>query len=141
MQLTIFTDYGLRSLMYLASKPDTLCSVREIAEHYGISRNHLVKVVHRLAKLGYIISSKGKGGGIRLATNPTELKLGDLVQKLEPNMHIVECFNKELNTCRVIDSCKLKHYLFEANLAFIKTLNNYSLEDAVINTQLKHEID
>ena len=136
MQLTIFTDYGLRSLMYLASRPDKQCSVREIAEHYGISRNHLVKVVHRLGQLGYIVSSKGKGGGIRLAINANELKLGDLIQKLEPNMHIVECFSNELNKCKITNSCKLKHYLYEANMNFIKTLNNYSLNDTVKDTQL-----
>ena len=90
MQLTVFTDYGLRSLMFLAAQPDKVCSVREISEHYGISRNHLVKVVHRLAQLGYISSSKGKGGGIRLACDAHKLKLGDLVRKLEPNMQIVE---------------------------------------------------
>lgn len=136
MQLTIFTDYGLRSLMYLASRPDKQCSVREIAEYYGISRNHLVKVVHRLGQLGYILSSKGKGGGIRLAINPNELKLGDLIQKLEPNMHIVECFSKELNKCKITNSCKLKHYLYEANMAFIKTLNNYSLNDTVKDSKI-----
>ena len=108
MQLTIFTDYGLRSLMYLAAQPDKLCSVREIAEHYGISRNHLVKVVHRLAQLGYITSSKGKGGGIRLACKPDELRLGDLVLALEPNMYLVECFNREANTCTVVSVCTPK---------------------------------
>ena len=66
MQLTQFTDYGLRSLMYLAVHSGKRCSVREIAEHYRISRNHLVKVIHRLAQLEYITSSKGKGGGIEL---------------------------------------------------------------------------
>lgn len=130
MQLTIFTDYGLRSLMYLAAQPDKLCSVREIAEHYGISRNHLVKVVHRLSQLGYITSSKGKGGGIRLAKNSTKLKIGDLVQSLEPHMHMVECFSKETNTCKIVNSCQLKHYLFEASKSFIDTLNNYTLADA-----------
>ena len=130
MQLTIFTDYGLRSLMYLAAQPDKLCSVREIAEHYGISRNHLVKVVHRLSQLGYITSSKGKGGGIRLAENATKLKIGDLVQSLEPHMHMVECFSKETNTCKIVNSCQLKHYLFEASKSFIATLNNYTLADA-----------
>src|SRR5690606_11812434 len=99
MQLTQFTDYGLRSLMYLAAQPEKLCSVREIAEHYAISRNHLVKVVHRLAQLGYVTSSKGKGGGIRLACKPQELRLGDLVLALEPNMHLVDCFNYETNNC------------------------------------------
>jgi Rrf2 family nitric oxide-sensitive transcriptional repressor len=104
--------------------------VREIAEHYGISRNHLVKVVHRLSQLEYITSSKGKGGGIRLAENSAKLKIGDLVQSLEPHMHMVECFDKETNTCKIINSCKLKHYLFEARQSFVDTLNNYTLADA-----------
>jgi Rrf2 family nitric oxide-sensitive transcriptional repressor len=136
MRLTQFTDYGLRSLMYLAAQPDRLCSVREIAEHYGISRNHLVKVVHRLAQIGYVISSKGKGGGIRLAYDPKALRLGDLVQALEPNMHLVECFNRETNTCTVVSACKLRHFLADANGAFIKSLNQYTLVDAVADKSL-----
>lgn len=131
MQLTVFTDYGLRSLMFLASQPGKLSSVREISERYGISRNHLVKVVHRLAQLGYITSSKGKGGGIRLAHEAQEIRIGDLVRHLEPNMELVECFNHETNTCRVIDSCRLKHYLLEANTAFIAALNRYTLADTI----------
>ena len=131
MQLTAFTDYGLRSLMYLGIEPEKLCSVKEISEHYAISRNHLVKVVHRLAQLGYIASSKGKGGGIKLAIDATQLKLGDLVKQLEPNMYLVECFNKETNRCKITRTCQLKHYLYEANDAFIKTLNKYTLADAI----------
>lgn len=133
MQLTIFTDYGLRSLMYVATRQDRLCSVKEIAEHYGISRNHLVKVVHRLAQLGYITSAKGKGGGIRLAGEPAKIKLGELVRKLEPNMDIVECFNRDTNTCRITDTCRLKHQLHEARTAFIDTLDQYTLADAAGN--------
>lgn len=135
MQLTVFTDYGLRSLMYLAANPDSQCSVRNIAEHYGISRNHVVKVVHRLAQLGYITSSKGKGGGIRLAQNPESLHLGDLVLALESNMELVECFNRETNTCRVTESCNVKHFLADAKRAFIAELNRHSLADAVANGQ------
>lgn len=136
MQLTIFTDYGLRSLMYVAAHPSRRCSVREIAEHYGISRNHLVKVVHRLSQLGYISSSKGKGGGITLARPAEQLQLGDLVRELEPNMQLVECFNKDTNTCRIISGCRLKHYLMDANTAFIASLNRHSLADAVHNKLL-----
>lgn len=136
MQLTIFTDYGLRSLMYLAAHPDRRCSVREVAEHYGISRNHLVKVVHRLAQLGYIDSSKGKGGGIKIAQRADKLKLGDLVRALEPNMDIVECFNKDTNTCRIANACQLKHYLFDAKQAFLASLNSHTLADAVKNKRL-----
>lgn len=136
MQLTQFTDYGLRSLMYLAAQPDKVCSVREIAEHYAISRNHLVKVVHRLARLSYVTSSKGKGGGIRLARKPDELNLGDLVLALEPNMHLVECFNRETNTCTVISACMLKHFLADASKAFIEALNQHTLADAVVDKKL-----
>lgn len=136
MQLTIFTDYGLRSLMFLAARPDKVSSVREIAEHYGISRNHLVKVVHRLAQLGYITSSKGKGGGIKLACDASKLKLGELVRELEPNMQIVECFDRETNTCKVVSACRLKHFLHDANQAFLDVLNQHSLADAVKDRSL-----
>lgn len=131
MQLTTFTDYGLRSLIFLTTQPGRQSSVREIAEYFGISRNHLVKIVHRLSQLGYIASSKGKGGGIRLARDAEEIRIGDVVQQLEPNMELVECFNRETNTCRVVDSCHLRHYLFEANSAFIATLNRYTLADTI----------
>jgi Rrf2 family nitric oxide-sensitive transcriptional repressor len=136
MQLTLFTDYGLRSLMFISAQPDKKASVREIAEHYGISRNHLVKVVHRLSQLGYIHSSKGKGGGLLLACDPAKLRLGDLVKTLEPNMHMVECFDAKTNTCRMISGCQLKHYLFSATKAFIDSLNQHSLADAVKNPAL-----
>ncbi len=136
MQLTVFTDYGLRSLMFLAAHPERLCSVKEIAEHYGISRNHLVKVVHRLAQLEYIVSTKGKGGGIRLAGDPRALKLGDLVRVLEPNMNMVECFDRETNTCRIVSGCTLKHFLFDASQAFIDNLNKHTLADTVRNKDL-----
>lgn len=129
MQLTIFTDYGLRALMFLAAHPDKVCSVREIADHYGISYHHLVKVVHRLAQLEYISSSKGKGGGIKLADDPKKLRLGDVVRTLEPHMNMVECFAKETNMCRVTESCLLKHMLFDAMQSFIDTLNRHTLAD------------
>lgn len=136
MQLTMFTDYGLRTLMFLAAQPDRVSSVREIAEHFGISRNHLVKVVHRLSQLGYVSSSKGKGGGIVLAGDPSGLRIGDLVRTLEPNMDLVECFNRDTNTCTVISACRLKHYLFDANEAFVRSLNAHTLADAVSDRSL-----
>lgn len=131
MQLTIFTDYGLRVLMFLAARPGQLCSVRDIAEHYGISYNHLVKVAHRLSQLGHVHSVRGKGGGLRLEKPAAQLKLGDLVTALEPNMDVVECFNRETNTCRIAGSCTLKHYLFDARQAFIDSLNGHTLADTV----------
>lgn len=131
MQLTQFTDYGLRCLMYLAARPDELSSVKEIAERYRISRNHLVKIVHHLAKCGYIESIKGKGGGIRISKDALQVRLGDLVLELEPNMDIVECFNPEANACLIFKPCQLKHYLAEASEAFISSLNQYTLADTV----------
>jgi Rrf2 family transcriptional regulator, nitric oxide-sensitive transcriptional repressor len=133
MQLTSFTDYALRTLMYLAARPEKLCTVREIAEYYSISYNHLVKVEHRLAQLGYLHSAKGKGGGIRLACDATSLRLGDLVEQLEPHMALVECFNPEANSCKIVRSCQLQHYLHEAAAAFVDTLNKYTLADTVRN--------
>jgi Rrf2 family nitric oxide-sensitive transcriptional repressor len=122
--------------MYMAAHPDRLCSVKEISEHYAISRNHLVKVVHRLSQLGYIISSKGKGGGIKLNGDPKKLRLGDLVRSLEPHMNMVECFSADRNTCRIAASCQLKHYLHDATLAFVDTLNKQTLADCVANKGL-----
>ena len=136
MQLTIFTDYGLRALMYLAAHQDKMCSVREIADHYGISRNHLVKVVHRLSQLGLIDSSKGRGGGIKLAIAPESLKLGDFVQMVEPHMNLVECFNKDTNRCRVTANCTLKHYLTDAAKSFLDSLNRHTLADSVANKNM-----
>ena len=131
MQLTTFTDYGLRSLMYLAENPDRMSSISEIAGFYGISRHHLVKVIHRLSQLEYITSTQGKGGGIQLSTETLNTRLGDLVKKLEANMNLVECFDKATNTCKITKTCQLKHLLFEANQSFIKTMNQYTLADII----------
>jgi len=128
MQLTTFTDYSLRAMMFMAQHRDRLCSVKEIAEYYNISRNHLVKVVHRLAQFGYVESQKGKGGGIRLAAHARGLRLGDLVARLEPHMHLVECFGPE-NKCNITNTCKLRHVLRGSQQAFIASLNDYTLAD------------
>lgn len=136
MQLTIFTDYGLRVMMYAAAHRTRLCSVREIADHYGISYNHLVKVTHRLSQLGHLRTVKGKGGGIQIAADPQDIRLGNLVKALEPHMHIVECFDRENNTCRVTNACQLKHYLADASRAFIDSLNAHTLADTVRNKKL-----
>lgn len=131
MQLTRFTDYGLRTLMYLAARPDKMSSVKEISEYYGISRNHLVKVVHRLAQLGYIQTTKGKGGGIKIVKGMECLRLGDLITCLEPDMFMVECFDPQTNTCRITESCRLKHYLFEGTKTFTDVMNKYTLADTI----------
>lgn len=131
MQLTRFTDYGLRTLMYLASRSDRLSNVKEIADYYDISYSHLVKVVHRLSQLSHIETVKGKGGGICIAKGSNKLRLGDLVSELEPNMNMVECFDSTTNTCRITESCQFKHFLFNARQSFIDDLNRHTLADTV----------
>ncbi|MBP9777649.1 MAG: Rrf2 family transcriptional regulator [Rickettsiaceae bacterium] len=129
MQLTKFTDYSLRCLIYLANKQDDIVSIRNISEYYDISYEHLTKIAHTLSSLGYIESKKGKNGGVKLAEKTMSVKLGDLIAKLEPNMDLVECFDSKTNTCRITNTCRLKHYLHEANRAFIASLNRHTLQD------------
>lgn len=129
MQLTKFTDYSLRCLIYLANQQGNVVSIKNISEYYDISYEHLTKVVHTLSSFGYIESKKGKNGGVKLAEKTISVNLGDLIVKLEPNMDLVECFDNKTNTCRITNTCKLKHYLHNANKAFIASLNKHTLQD------------
>jgi Rrf2 family nitric oxide-sensitive transcriptional repressor len=133
MQLTLFTDYSMRALMYLAAHTDRVCTIKDISEIFGISHNHMIKVVHKLSRLGYIKSRKGKNGGLRLAKHPREINLRQLIIELEATFHLVECFNIEKNACHIISSCKLKNILHEALSSFFCTLEKYTLNDAMIN--------
>ncbi|WP_071395251.1 RrF2 family transcriptional regulator [Bacillus tuaregi] len=134
MRLTNYTDYSLRVLIYLALKTDSeLCTIKEIAETYQISKNHLMKIIHELGKLGYIETIRGRHGGIRLAKSPSAINIGEVVAKTEEDFHIVDCFNKDHNYCVITPSCKLKHVLAEALQAFMKVLKDYTLEDLIQN--------
>ncbi len=129
MQLTLFTDYSLRVLMFLGGNPERLCTAAEISEFHNLSRNHLVKIVHNLVKCGYVESVKGKGGGIRLSCKPEEINLKTLVLEIEPNFNLVECFDSETNTCRMAGSCGLQGVLTHAFQSFSDTLGEYTLRD------------
>ena len=129
MQLTSYTDYSLRALLYLGTHQDRLITISEISEYHGISRNHLVKVVHNLGKHGFIQTVRGKSGGIRLALKPEEIILADVVQLTEPHMNIQECFSRETNTCPLIDNCKLTGVLYRARRGFMKVLEENTLAD------------
>ena len=135
MQLTQFTDYSLRTLMYLAEHPDKLCTIGEIAQWYGISKPHLVKVAHNLVKLDYIKSTQGKGGGISLNKPLSEINIGRIVRDTEPNFHMVECFDKENNTCKITNNCKLKHVLHDATQSFLGMLDEHTLESVCSNSK------
>ncbi|MBI5660440.1 MAG: Rrf2 family transcriptional regulator [Nitrosomonadales bacterium] len=131
MQLTRYTDYSLRVLIYLAGKSDGLTTVSEIAEYHGISRNHLVKVIHNLAGKGFILTARGRNGGMMLSRSPSEINLGDVVRNTEPNFDIAECFNASSNCCVITPSCGLKSIFREAHRGFIKAMDKYTLADAV----------
>ena len=130
VKLTLYTDYSLRVLLYLASKPDDTATITEISDYYNISRNHLVKVVHNLGLLEFITTTRGKNGGIRLARRPEEILLSDVVRKTEPDMDLLECFNLKTDNCVISPTCRLKSMLYEGRSAFMAVLEQNTLADA-----------
>lgn len=133
MQLTLYTDYSLRVLLYLGLVPERTATITEIADAYGISRNHLVKVVHNLSIHGFILTTRGRGGGICLARPPEQIVIGDVVRHTEMNFTLVECFDRELNTCPIAAACILKDALYEAQKAFMAVLDKSTLADTLKN--------
>jgi Rrf2 family nitric oxide-sensitive transcriptional repressor len=131
MRLTVYTDYALRMLMYLALKDDGLATISEIATRYGISKNHLMKVAHQLGVAGYIETVRGRGGGLRLAQPMESIGLGDVVRHTEPDMALVTCFAPLDAPCAVRPSCVLRGALEQARDAFTDVLDAYSLADLV----------
>ncbi|MEP0844730.1 MAG: Rrf2 family transcriptional regulator [Phycisphaerae bacterium] len=129
MNLTYYTNYSLRVVIYLGLHSSALASITQISAAFGISRNHLVKVVHHLARLGFIKTARGRGGGLRLAREPAKINIGDLVRQSEPGFRMVECFDKARNTCPLTPVCRLKGIVLEAENAFLGVLDGYSLAD------------
>lgn len=130
MKLSLFSDYSLRVLMYAALKGGPFL-LDEVTEAYGISRHHLAKVVNRLAKLGYLGTLRGRGGGIRLAQAAGGIRIGALLRNTEDQPVFVECFNPVTNTCPVAGSCRLQGILGEALREFYASLDRYTLQDLV----------
>jgi Rrf2 family nitric oxide-sensitive transcriptional repressor len=128
MHLTQFSDYAMRVALYLGCRPGELVSVDEISRAYGISRHHLVKVVRTLTGLGVVESQRGRGGGMRLARDPSEINVGWLIRRTEPHFDLVECFDPDANTCPIAPACGLKGALHRARGAFLEVLDGYSLD-------------
>jgi Rrf2 family nitric oxide-sensitive transcriptional repressor len=129
MRLTTFTDFALRALMRLAGEPDRSFSTGEIAEEFGISRNHLAKVVRDLANSGFITTQRGVGGGFALARPPQAITLGEVVRALDETSALVECFRQDGGGCALTPRCRLKTKLAAAREAFLRELDNTTLAD------------
>ncbi|EER55206.1 transcriptional regulator, Rrf2 family [Neisseria flavescens SK114] len=127
MYLTQHTDYGLRVLVYTAINDDSLVNISTIAKTYNISKSHLMKVVTSLVKGGFLVSVRGKGGGLRLADVPEKINIGAVVRHLEP-MQVVECMGDN-NECLITPSCRLTGIITGAIKAFFNHLDQYSLQD------------
>jgi Rrf2 family nitric oxide-sensitive transcriptional repressor len=132
MQLTLHADYALRVLLYLGSQPaGRVISTKEIGRIYGISSHHLVRVVRTLSQKGYVAVSAGRSGGVSLAREAHLIRVGDVVRSAEVNLNLVECFDKETNTCPILAVCELKSVLGEALGAFLSVLDGYTLADLI----------
>ena len=130
MHITRYTDYSLRVLIYLAVNQDRLATISNIANSYGISKNHLMKIVQQLNQRGHILATRGKNGGIKLNHTAEEINIGTLVREIEDKNKLVECFGEE-NQCVITPNCQLKNIFAEAQENFFKTLDNYTLEDLI----------
>lgn len=128
MYITRYTDYSLRVLMYVAMKGEEQTTIREIADSYGISKNHLMKVVQQLNNNGYVIALRGKNGGLRLNGDARDINVGTLVRKTEQDLALVDCFAGG-SGCVITPACQLKRIFSEALEAFFAVLDNYTLAD------------
>jgi Rrf2 family nitric oxide-sensitive transcriptional repressor len=140
MRLTVYTDFSLRVLMYVALHPDRRPTIGEIASSYGISKNHIMKVVHQLGVAGYIETVRGQSGGMRLARSADAINLGEVVRHTEPDLALVPCFEPINSACVITPACKLRRALHEARAAFLAVLDSYSLGDLIDNREVLREL-
>jgi len=131
VRLTLHTDYALRVLMYAAVKGDGLSTIPEIVERFEISRGHVMKVVHRLGRKGYLETIRGKRGGIRLAREAGRINVGAVVRDMEEELGVIGCLQGSPGYCRIEQLCILRHALRDATEAFLATLDRYTLAELV----------
>lgn len=135
MKLTGFTDYSLRVLIYLAAEPSRRATIAEISTAFGVSENHLTKVVHFLGKQGWLETVRGKGGGLTLAKRPAAICIGHVVRDTEGAAMPAECFAVDNHNCVIVSCCRLKGVLAEAVQAFYAVLDRYTLADITRDKQ------
>ncbi len=129
MRLTTYTDYALRSLMYLAAHRDRLVTIQDIADAHGIAKNHLTKVIHQLGILGVVEALRGRKGGLKLGMEPTQINIGAVVRSTEPDFYMAECFDPKKGKCVLSSDCILKDKLYQATTAYLAVLDGVTLED------------
>lgn len=133
MRLTVHSDYSLRVLTFLALKRGSLATIPEISEAYGISRGHLMKVVHELGRLGYVATLRGRNGGLTLGKPAESIRIGQVLRQTEESLALVQCFGESQSGlgCKIDGTCRLKGVLAEAQRAFFDVLDRYTLADIV----------
>lgn len=137
MKLTAYTDYSLRTLIYLAMNRDGLVTIQQIADAHGIAKNHLTKVVHRLGTLGYIDTVRGRNGGMRLGREPADINIGEVVSHTETDFSMAPCFDEASAGCMYSPACALKGVLGKATAAFLDVLGEFTLEQMMIKEERK----
>jgi Rrf2 family nitric oxide-sensitive transcriptional repressor len=135
VQLTSFTDYGLRALIYMATLPEgKLTNITEVTNTYGVSRNHMVKIINQLSRAGFVAATRGKNGGIRLGMKANQIVIGEVVRKMEP-LQLVDC-----SACAITPACRLRNALHAAVQVFLRELDSYTLADLVEGNTPLYEI-
>lgn len=134
MKLTSYSNYAMRSLQLAALKAPNLVRIDDVAQIHGLSRPHIMKIVHQLGKAGYLKTVRGRGGGFRLARAPEDIIVGEVIRITEGPLDVVECFNAEKNTCPLIDVCVLSRKMHEATAAFMAVLDDLTIADISANS-------
>lgn len=133
MRLTYHTDYALRMLIHLEANRGRATRVADVADSYGLSRNHLLKVALRLGRLGYVTTLRGRAGGIALAQNASDINLGTVVRQMEEDFAVVECLRQNGGLCAIAPACRLKSVVGRALEAFLSVFDEYTLADITGN--------
>ena len=128
MRITSFSDLSFRVLLFAAAHPDRLVTIDEMYAFYDVSRGHLMKVVSGLTRSGFLASTRGRAGGVRLARKPKDINLAAVLRATEPDFHLVECMRPD-NRCAITPGCRLKGPMFQAMAAFLETIGSYTLAD------------
>lgn len=137
MRLTAYTDYSLRTLLFLAANRDQLVTIQQIADAHGIAKNHLTKVVHQLGTLGYVDTVRGRNGGLRLGREPDAINIGEVVRHTETDFYMASCFDQQSAGCMYAAACSLKGVLGKATAAFLEVLDSVTLEQMAVKPARK----